>query len=111
MIDGDHSTYRHFLALDRLPAAADRRLGWSARFRCSRNGLGVTGLTDGAPWGMWITLDLSCIGLSAGAFSLSAVTYLLGREQYKPLARVAVFIGLLGYSGAMMCAAAGHRAP
>lgn len=65
-------------------------------------GLVVTGLKDGVPWGLWITLDLSCIGLSAGAFSLSAVTYLLGREAYKPLARVAVFIGLLGYSGALM---------
>jgi molybdopterin-containing oxidoreductase family membrane subunit len=51
---------------------------------------------------LWITLDLSCIGLSAGAFSLSAITYLLGREDYRPLARIAVFIGLLGYSGALM---------
>lgn len=66
------------------------------------NGLGVTGLSDGTPWGLWITLDLSCIGLSAGAFSLSAITYLLGREAYKPLARMAVFIGVLGYSGALM---------
>ena len=66
-------------------------------------GLGVTGLTDLAPWGVWITLDLSCVGLSAGAFSLSAITYLLGRRQYQPLARVAVFIGLLGYSGALLC--------
>ncbi|GIK64543.1 MAG: hypothetical protein BroJett018_23370 [Chloroflexota bacterium] len=66
-------------------------------------GLGVTNLTDGAPWGLWIVLDLSCIGLAAGAFSLSAMTYLLGRKEYQPLARIAVFIGLLGYSGALMC--------
>lgn len=66
-------------------------------------GLEVTNLTDGAPWGLWIVLDLSCIGLAAGAFSLSAMTYLLGREAYQPLARIAVFIGLLGYSGALMC--------
>jgi Ni/Fe-hydrogenase subunit HybB-like protein len=77
--------------------------GLIAAFQVFTQGLSVTGLTDNAPWGLWITLDLSCIGLSAGAFSLSAVTYLLGREQYKPLARVAVFIGLLGYSGALMC--------
>ncbi len=66
-------------------------------------GLGVTNLSDGVPWGLWITLDLSFIGLSAGAFSLSAITYLLGRETFKPIARIAVFIGLLGYSGALMC--------
>lgn len=76
--------------------------GLFAAFQVFTRGLGVTGLSDGVPWGLWITLDLSCIGLSAGAFSLSAITYLLGREPYKPLARVAVFIGLLGYSGALM---------
>ena len=77
-------------------------VGLIAAFQVFTKGLVVTGLSDGVPWGMWITLDLSCIGLSAGAFSLSAVTYLLGRDNYKPLARVAVFIGLLGYSGALM---------
>ena len=55
-------------------------LGLFAAFQVFTKGLGVTGLSDGVPWGLWITLDLSCIGLSAGAFSLSAVTYLLGRE-------------------------------
>lgn len=77
--------------------------GLFGAFQVFTRGLSVTGLTDGAPWGVWITLDLSCVGLSAGAFSLSAITYLLGREQYKPLARVAVFIGILGYSGALLC--------
>jgi molybdopterin-containing oxidoreductase family membrane subunit len=76
--------------------------GLFAAFQIFTQGLGVTGLSDGVPWGLWITLDLSCIGLSAGAFSLSAIAHLLGRESYKPLARVAVFIGLLGYSGALM---------
>jgi Ni/Fe-hydrogenase subunit HybB-like protein len=67
------------------------------------NGLGVTNLKDGVPWGLWIVFDLSFVALSAGAFSLSAICYLLGRESFKPLARIAVFIGLLGYSGALMC--------
>ncbi len=66
-------------------------------------GLGVTNLSDGAPWGLWIVFDLSFVALSAGAFSLSAICYLLGRESFKPLARIAVFIGLLGYTGALMC--------
>src|SRR5512147_703064 len=77
-------------------------VGLVAAFLIMWKGLEVTNLTDGSPWGMWITLDLSCIGLSAGAFSLSAITYLLGRDTFRPLARVAVFIGLLGYSGALM---------
>jgi len=65
-------------------------------------GLGVTNMTDASPWGLWIVLDLSCIGLAAGAFTISAITYLLGRDTFKPLARVAVFVGVLGYSGALM---------
>ena len=66
-------------------------------------GLVVTNLSDLAPWGLWIVTDLSCIALAAGAFSLSALAHLAGRQELKPLARVAVFIGLLGYTGAMLC--------
>lgn len=65
-------------------------------------GLYVTNLSDLVPWGLWITIDLSAIGLSAGAFLLSAAVYLLGLKQYQPLARTAVFIGLVGYSMAML---------
>jgi Ni/Fe-hydrogenase subunit HybB-like protein len=35
-------------------------------------GLVVTNLTDLVPWGLWITIDLSSIALSAGAFLLCA---------------------------------------
>ena len=76
--------------------------GLAGAFMVFTRGLSVTGLSDSVPWGLWITLDLSCIALAAGAFSLSAITYLLGRDNYRPLARIAVFVGLLGYSGALM---------
>lgn len=75
--------------------------GVYAGFRVLTEGLGITALRDLAPWGQWIVLDLSCIGLAAGAFSLSAMTHLAGRRRFEPLARVAVFIGLLGYTGAL----------
>lgn len=65
-------------------------------------GLEVTNLTDLVPWGLWITLDLSSIAVSAGAFSLCAVVYLIGLKQYEPVARTATFIGIIGYSMAMM---------
>ncbi len=66
------------------------------------NGLGVTNLTDELPWGLWITVDLSSIALGAGAFTLSAAVYLFGFKKYEAIARAAVFIGLLGYSSAML---------
>ena len=66
------------------------------------NGLSVTNLSDLVPWGLWITIDLSAIALSAGAFTLCAVVYLLGLKQYEPVARTATFVGLIGYSMALL---------
>ncbi len=65
-------------------------------------GLVVTNLTDLVPWGLWITIDLSAIAMSAGAFLLCAAVYLLGLKRYQPLARTATFIGLIGYSMAVL---------
>ncbi len=65
-------------------------------------GLAVTNLTDLVPWGLWITIDLSSIAMSAGAFLLCAAVYLLGLKQYQPIARTATFIGLIGYSMAVL---------
>jgi Ni/Fe-hydrogenase subunit HybB-like protein len=64
-------------------------------------GLYLTNLTDLVPWGLWITIDLSSIALSAGAFSLCAVVYILGIKKYQPVARTATYIGLIGYTMAM----------
>lgn len=66
-------------------------------------GLVVTNLTDLVPWGLWIALDMSSIAMSAGAFLLCAAVYLLGLKQFQPVARTATFVGLIGYSMAMLC--------
>ncbi len=66
------------------------------------NGLWITNLTDLVPWGMWITIDLSSIALSAGAFTLCAAVYLIGLKRYQPIARTATFVGLIGYTMAML---------
>ncbi len=65
-------------------------------------GLSLTNLTDMVPWGLWITIDLSSIAVSAGAFSLCAVVHLLGLKRYQPVARTATFIGLIGYTMAVL---------
>jgi len=65
-------------------------------------GLSITNLSDLVPWGLWITIDLSSIAVSAGAFSLCAAVYLLGLKRYQPVARTATFIGLVGYSMALL---------
>lgn len=65
------------------------------------NGLWITNLTDLVPWGLWITIDLSSIAVSAGAFTLCAAVHLIGLHRYEPIARTAVFVGLIGYTMAM----------
>ena len=65
-------------------------------------GLGITSLTNQVPWGLWITVDLSAIALGAGAFSLSAIAYLFRVKSFVRIARMAVFVGLVGYTSAML---------
>lgn len=65
-------------------------------------GLVVTNLTNLVPWGLWIGIDLSAIALSAGAFTLSAAVYLFRLKKYEPVARTAVFVGMVGYSMALI---------
>lgn len=65
-------------------------------------GLVVTNLTDLVPWGLWITIDLSSIAMSAGAFLLCAAVYILGLKRYQSVARTATYIGLIGYSMAVL---------
>ncbi len=89
----------HFwmLALSVLMAA-----GAVAGVMVFAKGLTLTNLSDIVPWGLWITIDLTAIALSAGAFTLCAIVYLVGLKKYEPLARTATFIGLIGYSMAML---------
>lgn len=77
-------------------------LGLFAAFFVYTKGLIVTGLSDAVPWGLWIILDLSSIALAAGAFTVSAGVYILKAEKYKPVARLAVLIGLIGYTMALL---------
>lgn len=65
-------------------------------------GMQVWGISNAIPWGQLITLDIYFIGLSAGAIVVSGLSYVLGREEYKPIGRIAIFLGLLIFIGAMV---------
>ena len=66
------------------------------------NGLEITALSNHVPWGLWITVDLSAIALGAGAFSLSTIAYIFRVKAFERIARMAVFVGLVGYTSAML---------
>lgn len=80
-------------------------IGVTGMYQTLTKGLQVTNLSDRVPWGLWITHDLSAIGLGAGAFTLSAVIYLFRIKRFEPVARIAVFVGFLGYTSAMLALA------
>lgn len=77
-------------------------IGVGAALVVFTQGLVVTNLTDLVPWGLWISIDLSAISLAGGAFSVSAIAYLLRRKEMQPVAKTAVYVGFVGYSIAMM---------
>lgn len=62
----------------------------------------VWGVSNVIPWGQLITLDIYFIGLSAGAIIISSLCYVFKRDEYKPIGRLAVFLGLLLMVGAML---------
>jgi Ni/Fe-hydrogenase subunit HybB-like protein len=66
------------------------------------NGLVITNMSDTVPWGLWITIDLSAIALGAGAFTLSAIVYIFGIKRFQPIVRLAVFVGFIGYTCALL---------
>lgn len=63
-------------------------------------GLGaVTNLSDGYPWGLWITYDvLVGTALGCGGYTMAVLVYILNRWEYHPLVRSAVLTSAFGYT-------------
>jgi len=63
-------------------------------------GLGaVTNLSDGYPWGIWITYDvLVGTALGCGGYAMALLVYIMNRWEYHPLVRSAVLTSVFGYT-------------
>jgi Ni/Fe-hydrogenase subunit HybB-like protein len=63
-------------------------------------GLGaVTNLSDGFPWGLWITYDvLVGTALGCGGYAVAILVYAFNRWEYHPVVRSAVLTSVFGYS-------------
>jgi molybdopterin-containing oxidoreductase family membrane subunit len=62
----------------------------------------VLGTNNVIPWGMPIIITIYLIGLSAGSLILSSLTYVFGKEEYRPISRIAVFLAIVLIFGAMV---------
>jgi Ni/Fe-hydrogenase subunit HybB-like protein len=62
-------------------------------------GLGVTtNLSDTTPWGFWINFDvMGGVALAAGGFVITAIFYIMRREEFHALVKPAVLTAFLGY--------------
>lgn len=62
----------------------------------------VTGLGDWVIWGLYIAFFAFFVGLSAGATVVSSLVYALGMEEYKPIARRSLIVGVASLIGALL---------
>jgi molybdopterin-containing oxidoreductase family membrane subunit len=62
----------------------------------------LLGSSNVIPWGLPIVVAIYLIGLSAGSLILSSLTYVFGREEYRPISRMAVFMAIVLIFGAMV---------
>ena len=62
-------------------------------------GLGATtNLNDATPWGLWIGVDvMGGVALAGGGFVITAIFYIMKREEFHPLVKPAVLTAFLGY--------------
>jgi molybdopterin-containing oxidoreductase family membrane subunit len=59
------------------------------------HGLMITDLGSYMPWGLWISQDIYFIGLSAGAFLISALVYVFGVKTLEPIGPLSLFTALI----------------
>ncbi len=62
-----------------------------------------TNLSDHFPWGIWIAYDVEGrVALSAGGFTMAALTHIFNRHKYERIVRSALLTAMLGYTFAVV---------
>jgi molybdopterin-containing oxidoreductase family membrane subunit len=70
-------------------------LGLLATLCVTSKGICITGMTNRVPWGLQIVMAVYYIGLSAGSLVISGLYGVFGKQEYKPFARIAVYVAML----------------
>jgi molybdopterin-containing oxidoreductase family membrane subunit len=60
-----------------------------------QHGLNPTALGSYIPWGLWVAFYLLFLGLSAGAFLVTIMTYVLGMKQFEHIGPLSAFVVLV----------------
>lgn len=83
--------YAALLVLSLLGLAAG---AWGLGDRLA-NGLGPVAFGSYVPWGLWVAFYLYFLGLSAGAFLVTILTYLLGWKRFASIGPLSAFVVLV----------------
>lgn len=90
-IEGSSTQYRLLMFAFALLAVAGVLSTWWV----IEKGIWVTGMTNRVPWGLQIVMAVYYIGLSAGSLVISGLYGVFGKQEYKPFARIAVYLAML----------------
>jgi len=90
-IEGNSLAYRLMMLTFALLTVS----GLIATFYIINQGLWVTGMHNRVPWGLQIVMAIYYIGLSAGSLVISGLYGVFGKSEYKPFARIAVYLAAL----------------
>ena len=67
-------------------------------YRAAKGIGAVSNLSDGYPWGIWITYDVATgTAIACGGYALAILIYIRNRMQYHPLMRSCLLTSLFGY--------------
>src|SRR5512145_2169047 len=58
----------------------------------------VSNMSDGYPWGIWITYDVATgTAIACGGYAMAILVYIRNQMSYHPMIRSAVLTSLFGY--------------
>lgn len=59
----------------------------------------VSNLSDGFPWGIWITYDVvTGTAIACGGYAMALLVYVFNRGQFHPMIRAALLTSVFGYT-------------
>ncbi|WPL17572.1 putative Ni/Fe-hydrogenase 2 b-type cytochrome subunit [Thiorhodovibrio winogradskyi] len=59
----------------------------------------VSNLSDGFPWGLWITYDVvTGTAIACGGYAMALLVYVFNRGQFHPMIRAALLTSVFGYT-------------
>ena len=90
-IEGKSFSYRVVVLIFAAMALA----GLLATLWVMKYGIAETGMNTRVPWGLQIVMAVYYIGLSAGSLVISGLYGVFGKLEYKPFARIAVYLAML----------------